>query len=314
MKILVTGGKGMVGSAFKNVSTDHELILVGREEADLLEKRSVENLLNDVRPDAVIHLAARVGGVNGNTNYIADFFAQNITMNANVLDSCNQAGVDKVVSLLSTCVYPENARYPLTEDQMHEGEPHVSSFGYSYAKRMLDVHSRALRMQYGRKYICAIPNNLYGPYDNFDLENSHVIPAIIRKVWEAKSSMIPPVFWGDGTPLREFTYSEDIISCLLFLLENYDGVDPVNIGNPGENSIKDIVNRVCELIEYKGKIVWDDKKPSGQFRKPSDNSRFIDLGWDSNNYTSLDEGLRKTIDWFSKSYPDVRGCHDPTKI
>ena len=212
MKILVTGGKGMVGSAFNNVTTSHELILAGREEADLLEKHAVENLLNSVKPDAVIHLAAKVGGVNGNTNYIADFFAQNMTMNVNVLDSCNNAGIEKVVSLLSTCVYPENARYPLTEDQMHEGEPHVSSFGYSYAKRMLDVHSRALRMQYGRKYICAIPNNLYGPYDNFDLENSHVIPAIIRKVWEAKSSMVPPIFWGNGTSLREFTYSEDIIS------------------------------------------------------------------------------------------------------
>ena len=307
MRVLVTGGKGMVGSAFRGVETDHELILVGREEADLLKRDSVSELIRDTSPDAVIHLAAKVGGVNGNTTHIADFFAQNTMMNVNVLDCCHQAGVEKVVSLLSTCVYPEDAKYPLTEDQMHSGEPHISSFGYSYAKRMLDVHSRALRMQYGRKYICAIPNNLYGPHDNFDLDNSHVIPAIIRKVWEAKTLSKTPVFWGDGSSLREFTYSKDVISCLMFLLENYEGREPINIGNPGETAIKDIVKKVCSLLEYKGDVIWDTSKPAGQFRKPSDNSRFLKLGWDESMYTDLEEGLESTVKWFIDSYPDIRG-------
>ena len=228
-------------------------------------------------------------------------------INTNVLNSAHQFGVEKVVSLLSTCVYPDNVNYPLTEDQIHSGPPHHSNFGYAYAKRMLDVHSRALRQQYDRNYICAVPNNLYGPHDNFDLENGHVIPAVIRKIWEAKISGKTPTFWGDGSPLREFTYSEDIAHALVHLLEEYNEPAPVNIGLTNEISIKQVVSLVCENLEYSGDVMWDSSMPSGQYKKPSTNSKFLDTGWDSSSYTSFSVGLKKTCSWFMSRYPDVRG-------
>ncbi len=299
----------MVGSAFSGLgSTKYELILVGRQQADLLQKSEFLKILDIYKPDAVIHLAARVGGVKGNTDFISDFYSQNARMNCNVLDACNERNVQKVISLLSTCVYPDDVKYPLTEDQIHNGPPHPSNFGYAYAKRMLDVHSRALRQQYGRNYICAVPNNLYGPHDNFDLENGHVIPAIIRKIWEAKMYDQTPVLWGDGSPLREFTFSIDIAKILLFLLENYSGMEPCNIGSTGESSIREIAKIICNNLDYDyNKIVWDDSKPSGQYRKPSSNDKLMRLGWPQENYTSLEEGLQTVCEWFQKNYPEVRG-------
>jgi len=307
MKILITGGRGMVGSAFQSIEASHDLILIGREDADLLDRHSFEKVINRYTPDAVVHLAAKVGGVKGNSDFVADFYSQNARMNVNVLDTCHNMGVKKVVSLLSTCVYPDDVKYPLTEEQIHRGEPHLSNFGYAYAKRMLDVHSRALRQQYGRNYICAVPNNLYGPHDNFDLECGHVIPAIIRKVWESKIYGKPPVFWGDGSPLREFTFSEDVASALIYLIENYNSPDPINIGVSNEISISEVVDLVCGYLRYEGDVVWDESKPSGQFRKPSSNQRFLDLGWDDELYTSFHDGLKRTCDWFLEQYPNVRG-------
>ena len=292
MRVLVTGGYGMVGSAFNQVSTNHELHLVGRSDADLLDYDSFLSLLKRVNPQGVIHLAAKVGGVKGNSDYVADFYHQNTVMNVNVLNACHNAGIEKVVSLLSTCVYPDDVNYPLTEEQIHSGPPHVSNFGYAYAKRMLDVHSRALRSQYDRNYVCAVPNNLYGPHDNFDLENGHVIPAIIRKVWEAKMYGETPVFWGDGTPLREFTYSKDIAGCLLYVLDMYNEKEPINIGMTSEVSIKSLVTLICDKLGYDGPVEWDTSKPAGQFKKPSSNQRFLQAGWNESDYTSLEELLR----------------------
>tara|TARA_R110002110_G_scaffold107895_1_gene269897 strand:+ start:30175 stop:30990 length:816 start_codon:yes stop_codon:yes gene_type:complete len=259
-------------------------------------------------PEAVIHLAARVGGVKANSDYVADFFIENIKMNTNLLHSCMKSNVKKVVSLLSTCVYPDKVTYPITEDQLHSGEPHSSNFGYAYSKRMLEVQSRAYRQQHGCNFICAIPNNLYGESDNYDLDDGHVIPSLVRKIWEAKLSNSPSVeVWGNGTPVREFTYSKDIAEILLFLLDNYDDKEPINIGNTEEHSIADVVKLICKQLDYSGEIAWNTDMPSGQHRKPSDNTRLIDLGWDKNRYTPLKEGLKNTCDWFIMNYPNVRG-------
>ena len=311
MRVVVTGGTGMVGSAFRNIQKDttHELILIGSKEADLTSYEKTYRMLKQKKPDAVIHLAAKVGGVKGNTDFVADFFSVNVLINTNLLNACNALGISKVVSLLSTCVYPDTVSYPLTEDQIHNGEPHHSNFGYAYAKRMLDVHSRALRAQYGRNYVCAVPNNLYGLHDNFDLENGHVIPAIIRKVWEAKLSGKPPTFWGDGSPLREFTFADDIAKALIFLLEKYDGPEPVNIGSVGENNISSVVQMVCDELNYKEDVIWDLAMPKGQYKKPSDNSNFLSLGWKQSDYTPLEQGLKKTVKWFVDTYPNVRGLN-----
>ena len=173
---------------------------------------------------------------------------------------------------------------------------------------MLDVHSRALRQQYDRNYICAVPNNLYGPGDYFDLDNCHVLPAIIRKVFEAKNFGKDVVLWGDGTPLREFTYSGDIAKILLFLLEEYDSPVPINIGRTGEISIKDITQKVCTIMKYDYNMIkWDMTKPSGQYRKPSCNKRLLNIGWKEDDYTSIDHGLLEMCNWFSKKYPSIRG-------
>ena len=308
MKIVVTGGTGMVGSSFNDVDTDHNIVLVGSKDADLLQQGSFTEVLKREKPDAVIHLAAKVGGVKGNTDFIADFYHQNALMNCNVLNECNNFGIPRVVSLLSTCVYPDKATYPLTEDQIHDGRPHDSNFGYAYAKRMLDVHSRAIRLQYGRDYTCVVPNNIYGPFDNYDIENGHVIPSITRKIWEAKKTGKNAVLWGDGTPLREFTFSTDIAKSLLFCLENAEVPPLCNIGNTTETSIKDVANYICQTLEYDIEdIEWDVSKPAGQFRKPSSSKLLEESGYDTSTYTSLEEGLKLTCEWFVRSYPAVRG-------
>lgn len=298
--MIITGGTGMVGNAFKKMLPN----------AEYINKEQLHNFSYIIKDKFVIHLAAKVGGVKANTDFVSDFYVENSLINQRVLDYAYVGKAKKVVSLLSTCVYPDApyVTYPLTENQLHMGPPHQSNFGYAYAKRMVDVMSRAYRQQYGCNFITAIPNNLYGENDNFDLENSHVIPALIRKVWEAKINKKPSVLcWGDGSPLREFTYSEDIAHILLFLMEHYDEPEPINIGNTEEYSIKEVVEMICELLEYDGKIEWQTDKPSGQHRKPSSNQKLIKLGWREENYTPLKEGLKKTCDWFIINYPNVRG-------
>ena len=299
-KFIVTGGSGMVGSSY------HDLL----PEGEFITRQQLHSLSYSAKDKYVIHLAARVGGVKANTDYMGEFYNDNCNINQKVLNHAHRGGAKKVVSLLSTCVYPDApyVEYPLTEDQLHLGPPHDSNFGYAYAKRMVDVMSRAYRQQYGCNFITAIPNNLYGENDNFDLENSHVIPALIRKVWEAKVNKKPYVeCWGDGNPLREFTYSRDIANILLFLLENYNDPEPINIGNTAEYSIKEVVNIICYTLQYKGEIVWQIDKPSGQHRKPSSNEKLLSLGWDNKSYTTLEEGLKKVCNWFILKYPNVRG-------
>jgi GDP-L-fucose synthase len=308
-RVLITGGTGMIGNAFKHVNTSHELIFIGSKDCNLLNQELFLQTLKNYNPDAIIHLAARVGGVKANTDFIGDFFSDNLQINHNVLNAAKNYGVKKVVSLLSTCVYPDNARYPLTEEQINEGPPHHSNFGYAYAKRMLDVQSRAYRQQYGCNFITAIPNNLFGEHDYFDLQNSHVIPAIIRKMHEAKLNNDDVVLWGDGSPLREFTYSKDLANILLFLLENYDGKNPINIGNTHETSIKEVAESIAEVMKFNGNIKWDTDKPMGQFRKPSDNSKLLDLGWKSENYTEFKKALIDTCQWFNENYPNIRGVN-----
>lgn len=308
MTTLVTGGTGMVGNAFKKVLPEAEY--PNRQELWSMTTKVFAH--EELKDKNIIHLAARVGGVKANIENMADFYVQNSLLNERLLAAAKLGHANKVISLLSTCVYPkaEYVTYPLTEDQLHLGPPHDSNYGYAYAKRMVDVMSRAYRQQYGCNFITAIPNNLYGENDNFDLENSHVIPALIRKIWEAKINNSPYIeCWGDGSPLREFTYSEDIAKILMFLMENYNDPHPINIGSTEEYSIKYVVEEICNILEYDGEVRWDTSKPSGQFRKPSSNQKLLDLGWDVKNYTPLKEGLKKTCEWFKINYPNVRGVN-----
>lgn len=306
MKILITGASGMVGYAFKQLLPDAEYPT--RKELHSILKNIFHK--QEFSGKNIIHLAAKVGGVKANSEQVADFYMQNSVLNEKILSAAHLGGANKVVSLLSTCIYPDApyVNYPLTEEQLHLGPPHPSNFGYAYSKRMVDVMSRAYRQQYNCNFITAIPNNLYGENDNFDLESSHIIPAIIRKVFEAKINNKPYVeCWGDGSPLREFTYSQDIAKILIFLLDNYNKPEPINIGNTEEYSIKQVVEMICSILEYDGEIIWNTNMPSGQYRKSSSNQKLLDLGWKKEWYTSLEKGLTQTCNWVTLNYPNIRG-------
>ncbi len=295
----------MVGAAFESLESEHTFIRVGSADYNLMLGSEADRMLAENNPDAIIHLAAKVGGVKANMDYLGDFFYENVLINTHVLESAHQHGVSKVVSLLSTCVYPNQVNYPLTPDQVHNGPPHNSNYAYAHAKRMLDVQSRAYRDQYGCNFITAIPNNLFGENDNFDLDNSHVLPAMIRKMYEATLYNRDVVLWGDGTPLREFTYSADLARALLLLVEGYNDPKPINVGNTVEISIKEVASRIAKEVGFKGEIVWRSEMPSGQYRKPSDNSQFREMF--NMEYTDFNEALTKTCEWFIMNYPKVRG-------
>jgi GDP-L-fucose synthase len=311
--ILVTGGSGLLGYALNNKLKQNNKIFVApkSKELNLLDCESIKKYFEFNRIDCVFHLAAKVGGVKANTDYVADFYDDNIVMNTNLLKACIENNVQKVVSVLSTCVYPDEPyiNYPLTENQLHMGPPHQSNFGYAYAKRMLDVQTRAYRKQHGVNYITVIPNNLFGENDNFDLENSHVIPALIRKIWEAKITNKPNVeIWGDGKPIREFTYSEDIADILIKVSNQYNDPEPLNIGNTEQYSISYVAEKIKTFLDYQGSFIYDLDKPRGQYQKPSSNKKLLEVtSWKKEDYTDFDISLRKTCDWFKLNYPNVRG-------
>jgi len=308
MSVIVTGAAGLLGSEVVNHSKD--AVGITSKDCNLIESAHLIGQISHERPDykTVIHCAARVGGVKANTDYVAEFFDDNMKMNMNVLSECRDSKL-KLVSVLSTCIYPDEkwVTYPLTEEQLHKGPPHPSNFGYAYAKRMLEVQSRAYRQQFGCNFISAVPNNLYGPNDNYDLEAGHVVPALIRKFHEAQiRGDDRVVIWGTGKPLRDFTFARDAAKIILWLAENFDGPEPINIGNPEEVSIKELVEIIGEEMNFKGRADFDTTKPDGQYRKPCSNAKLRSLGWDG-EYISLRIGLRETIRLFKERYPNVRG-------
>jgi len=305
MKILVTGGSGMIGHALKEIIPDATFI--DSKMYDLRNQLDVNYLFMDESPDQIIHLAAKVGGVKANTENLGSFYYDNIMINTNVLEAARKYKAKKVLSFLSTCVYPDEVVYPLTEEQIHKGSPHLSNYAYAYAKRMLDIQSQAYRDQYGCNFVTVVPNNLFGEHDNFDLENSHLVPAIIRKVYDAKEGNKDVVLWGDGKALREFTYSKDLAKIVLLLLDKHEVREPINIGNTEEYSVKEVAEIIANIMEFDGNIIWDTTQAAGQHRKPSDNSNLIKLGWKASEFTPFAEALENICKWFIKNYPNVRG-------
>ena len=296
---IVTGGTGLVGSA---INADMKL---STEDVDLRDWKETLSLFDFLKPKNVIHCAARVGGLGGNMNYKGEFYYDNIMMNTNVLEASRRVGVEKVVSFLSTCIFPDDVEYPLTEKKIHLGEPHSSNYPYAYAKRMLDIQSRAYREQYGVNYISVIPTNIYGPNDNFDLKNGHVIPSLIHKCYLAKENNTDFVVWGSGKPLREFIYSEDVARLTEWALENYDEEEPIIFSTSDEISVGNVAEMIVYYIGFKGKLVFDDEKPDGQFRKPSDNSKLLSYLPDF-KFTPMEEGIEKSVNWFVENYEEAR--------
>jgi len=298
-KVLVTGGYGMVGSAMESQ------IKLSRETCDLTNPKQTEKLFQLIKPDGVIHCAGKVGGIGGNSNYKGEYFYDNLMINTNVIEASRKAGVKNLVAFLSTCVFPDKVKYPLTVDQIQLGEPHESNYPYAYAKRMADVQIRAYREQYGINYTSIIPSNIYGPNDNFSLEHGHVMPMLIHKLYLAKQNKTDFVVWGSGKPLREFIYSKDIAKIAEWALFNYEGTDPLIISGDEEISIKDLVGLLVDEFKFKGKVVFDKTKPDGQLRKPSDNSKIKELLPDF-EYTPFEQGIKETVNWFIENYDEAR--------
>ena len=299
-RILVTGGNGLVGSQFSG----EKYHKIGSKEYDLINQKQAYDIINKDW-DGVIHAAAKVGGLMGNMNHKGEFFYKNIMMNTNVIESCRQADVKNLVVFLSTCVFPDGVEYPLVEKSIHLGPPHFSNDAYAYSKRMAEVQIRAYREQYGLNYKSVIPTNIYGINDNFDIENGHVIPSLIHKCYIARETNTPFVIWGSGTPLREFIYNKDVAKLTEWVLENYNEDEPIILSTSEEISIRDVVGIIVELMDFKGQVKWDNNKPDGQFRKPSDNSKIKNYLPDF-KFTSLYDGLKETVEWFIENYETAR--------
>lgn len=300
-KILVTGGSGLVGSQF----IGEKYIKPRSSEFDLIDPKQVDSMLKHKNIESIIHCAAKVGGLGGNMKYKGDFFYQNIMMNTNIIESARINDIKNLVVFLSTCVFPDNIDYPLTESKIHLGPPHFSNDAYAYSKRMADIQVRAYREQYGLNYKCVIPTNIYGINDNFNLENGHVIPSLIHKCYLSKSNNTDFEVWGSGEPLREFIYNKDVAKLSEWVLDNYIESEPIILSTSEEISIKDVVYMIVELMDFKGRVIFNTSKPDGQFRKPSDNSKIKKYLPDF-KFTPIYEGLKETIDWFVENYNIIR--------
>jgi GDP-L-fucose synthase len=300
-KILVTGGYGLVGSMFNKP----DYIPLSSSEADLRKREEVDKIFEKIDFDSVIHCAAKVGGVGGNMNYKGEFFYDNIMINTNVIESARVHGIKNLVAFLSTCIFPNDVEYPLTESKIHLGPPHFSNDAYAYAKRMSDIQIRSYKEQYGLNYKSVIPTNIYGPNDNYDIKNGHVIPSLIHKCYLARENKTDFEIWGTGKPLREFIFSQDVARLTEWVLENYNENEPIILSTSEEISIKDVVDIIVELMNFKGSVVWNKDKPDGQFRKPSDNSK-IKSYLPNFKFTPLYQGLKYTIEYFENNYNIIR--------
>ena len=300
-KILVTGGYGLVGSEFNNPN----FIPLSSSEVDLRNKDEVDKMLETVKFDGIIHCAAKVGGVGGNMNFKGEFFYDNIMMNTNIIESARTHGIKKLVAFLSTCVFPDNVEYPLTESKIHLGPPHFTNYPYAYAKRMVDIQIRSYKEQYGLSYKSVIPTNIYGPNDNYDIINGHVIPSLIHKCYLARENKTDFTIWGSGNSLREFIFSKDVAKLTEWVLENYEEDEPIILSTSEEISVKDVVGIITDLMNYKGNVIWDTSKPDGQFRKPSDNTKIKNY-LPNYIFTSIYDGLKETIEYFEKNYNIIR--------
>ncbi len=308
-KIYVAGHRGLVGSAVvRRMTADgyENLLLRTSRELDLREQSEVRDFFSSEKPDYVILAAAKVGGILANDTYPAEFLYDNLMMEVNVIHAAHLSGVKKLLALGSTCIYPKMASQPLNEDALLSGPLEPTNEWYAVAKIAGIKMCQAYRRQYGSHFIAAMPTNLYGQGDNFDLEKSHVMPAMIRKFHEAKLAESDQVtLWGTGSPLREFLHVDDLADACLFLLENYDESGIINIGVGDDLKIAELADIVRDVVGFKGEIVYDTTKPDGTPRKLVDTARINALGWKTE--IGLHDGIRQTYEWFLENTGSLRG-------
>jgi GDP-L-fucose synthase len=307
--VVVTGGAGFLGSFVVEqlrAKDCRAVVVPSSRDYDLVEMDAVRRLYADANPDVVIHLAARVGGIGANQANPGRFFYDNLMMGSQLIEVGRQRGLKKFVAIGTICAYPKYAPIPFKEDDLWAGYPEETNAPYGLAKKMMLVQSQAYRQQYGFNSIVLFPVNLYGPRDNFDLETSHVIPALIRKCAEARhNGKSEIVLWGDGTPTREFLYVEDAAKGILLAAEQYNDSQPLNLGTGEEISIKDLADIIAAELGFQGRIVWDHTKPNGQPRRCLDVSRIKQtIGFQAAH--SLRQGLKKTIQWYQANRGALR--------
>ena len=310
MKILITGGTGLVGNAIqeiKNMYYDYSFIFLSSNDCDLTDFVKTKELFEKEKPDYVIHLAAYVGGLFKNMKYKVDMYEKNILINYNVLKCSHDFNVKKVVSCLSTCIFPDKTSYPINELMLHNGPPHESNNAYAYSKRMLEIHSKSYQQQYGDNFICVIPTNIYGEHDNFSLEEGHVIPALIHKCYNAKHNKEKFVVCGSGKPLRQFIYSIDLARLIMWALLEYEEKESIilSVGENDEVSIKDVGLEIAKQFNYEYMVEFDESYSDGQFKKTADNSKLMEL-INKFPFTRIEDGIKRTIEWFIKNYDQCR--------
>ena len=307
-KIYVAGHRGRVGSAivrkrkFRGYTN-----IIGRthRELDLTNQQQVRDFFEEEKPDVVVLAAAKVGGINANNTTPAEFAYENMQIQCNVIECCHRYKVKKLLFLGSTCIYPKMAPQPIPEDALLTGPLETTNEAYAIAKIAGLEMCKFYKRQYGDDFISCMPTNLYGPHDNYDLQGSHVMPAMIRKFHEAKENKAPSVeLWGTGTPLREFLYVDDMADACVFLLENYSGEQHVNIGTGKEVTIKELAETVKEVVGYEGEIVWNKDMPDGTPRKLTNVDKLHGLGW--THKVELREGVQLAYDWFRENVQNAR--------
>ena len=307
-KIYIAGHRGLVGSAlWRHFSRLGFSNLIGRtsQELDLRDTRATNAFFSETRPDVVINAAARVGGIGANSSRPADFLSDNLRIQLNLLDGAAAVGVSRFLFLGSSCIYPKFAQQPISEDSLLTGPLEETNAAFAAAKLAGIAHVAAIRHQDGLKYISAMPTNLYGPGDNFNPAESHVLPAMIRRFHDAALTGAASVTcWGTGRPRREFLYIDDMASACHFLLENYDDDRPINVGVGTDVTIAEMATLVAETVGYKGRIEWDTEKPDGTYQKLLDLDRINGMGWKAE--TTLSDGIRRTYEWFLQHRSDYR--------
>jgi GDP-L-fucose synthase len=302
VKILVAGATGLVGSAIARALdvARYEVVPVSTKNLDLTDREKTISFLCDVKPDAVIDAAAKVGGIGANNDFPVDFLSLNLQIQTNLMDAAHQANVSRFVFLGSNCIYPRDCPQPIKEEYLLTGPMEPTNSAYAVAKIAGIELIRAYRRQYGHKWISLMPINLYGPGDNFDLETSHVLPALIHRFVDANEKGLKSVtLWGTGRPLREFLHADDLADATLLALQNYDDEQILNIGTGSDLSIADLATLVAETVGYTGRINWDATKPDGTPRKILDISRLRVLGWSPK--ISLAEGIKQTVSWYREN-------------
>ena len=308
-RIIITGGSGLVGSAIRSIShkyNEYEFVYISSREYDLTSMEKTREMFEIYKPYYLIHLAACVGGLFKNMSDKVKMLEDNLMINFNVVKCSHEYKVEKLVACLSTCIFPDKTSYPINETMLHDGPPHASNDAYAYAKRILHIQCKAYRETYGDNFVCVIPTNVYGPNDNFNLLDGHVIPSLVHQCYLAVQDGGVFVVKGSGKPMRQFIYSEDLAELLMWTLFNFDEqLLILSVPEHDEVSISDVAKIIAKHMGYKDLIIYDEGYSDGQYKKTADNRRLLDL-YGSYNFKNIDEGIQKTVEWFVANYANSR--------